>query len=101
MSRSEAARLAREFRQMEKADNEVLIDIARCLAQCSLAAASDEEKRIFREEAIEALKTAVDNGFRDRLVLEQEADLKPLHGEASFQQLLGQLPVGPAPPVNK
>ena len=41
---AEAARLASEFRQMEKLDNEVLIDIARSLSQCSSVTTSDEER---------------------------------------------------------
>ena len=92
-----AVGLARDFRRLEKLDNEVLIDIARCLAQCSLRTDSEEEVRIYQEEAIEAISSAVDNSFQDALLLEHQADLQPLRDLTSFRQLLTRLRTQPSP----
>jgi hypothetical protein len=94
---AEAARLAHEFRQMEKLDNEVLLDIARGLSQCSLAATADDQRQAFREEAIEALQAAVASGYRDYALLAQDAVLQPLQEDNAFRQLLAPSKSGSSP----
>src|SRR5262249_18553689 len=60
-----AAAIAEKVGGGQSPDNEILADVAKCLAQCAAAAASDSErKRHYEQKAIDALKVAVKQGFR-------------------------------------
>src|SRR5262249_15680495 len=50
-----AAGIAEKVASGQSADNEILADVAKCLAQCAAAAASDpERKRHYEQKAIDA-----------------------------------------------
>jgi tetratricopeptide (TPR) repeat protein len=87
-----AAAMARNFANAEDADNEVLMDVARSLAQCALRADSAQEAKQLCNDAVLALQRAVHHGFRDLLLLQYDPELKPLHAADSFQQLLAEMP---------
>ncbi len=57
-------------------DNELRIDIARAYAQCARQAPAMqiEKKKAFEVKAIEAIRTAVREGFRDGVYLRDEPD---------------------------
>ncbi len=88
---AEAAQLAREFRQMESPDNEVLIDVARALSQCSRHPEAADDATDYHDQALAALEAAVQGGYSDRLLLEQEPDLQPLRDDKKFRQLVSRL----------
>jgi tetratricopeptide (TPR) repeat protein len=73
-----AAAIARKYAAHESPDNEMLIDVARCLAQCSAAADDGERRAAYAKEAIDALDKAITHGYRDTVYLECEPDFDPL-----------------------
>jgi hypothetical protein len=74
-------------------DNELRIDVARTYAQCarSTPAAQGEKARTFQMKAVEAIRTAVREGFRDRVYLEDEPDLDPIRNRDDFQKLVAEM----------
>jgi serine/threonine protein kinase/tetratricopeptide (TPR) repeat protein len=74
-------------------DNELRIDIARTYAQCAryTPAAQGEKTRTFQVKAVEAIRTAVREGFRDRVYLEDEPDLDPIRNRDDFQKLVAEV----------
>lgn len=80
--------IAEKYLAQSLQDNEMLVEIARALAQASLAAENETEQNRLRHRAIEALKTADQNGFRDVVFLQGELDLKPLRELSEFQALV-------------
>ncbi len=71
-------------------DNELRIDIARTYAQCArhTPAAQGEKAQTFQVKAVEAIRTAVREGFRDHVYLEDEPDLDPIRNRDDFQKLM-------------
>jgi tetratricopeptide (TPR) repeat protein len=71
-------------------DNELRVQIARCYAQCARSAPDSQAalKQGFLLKAMESLHEAVANGFRDRVNLQTEPDLDPLHSRSDFQALV-------------
>jgi hypothetical protein len=59
-----------------KLDNELLIELARSYAQMSLRSDLETERTALRNRAIEALKRARDQGYLDRVFIQNELDLK-------------------------
>ena len=45
-------------------------------------------------KAVDAVRTAVREGFRDRVYLETEPDLEPLRNRDDFKQILGEIRPG-------
>ncbi len=78
------------------ADDELRIDIARTYAQCaSHTPVTQAEKALtFQVKAIEAMRNAVREGFRDRVYLESEPDLDPIRDRDDFKQILREIPPG-------
>jgi hypothetical protein len=48
----------------------------------------------FQLKAIEVLRAAVADGFRDRVYLDTEPDLDPLRTREDFQAVVAKLPLG-------
>jgi tetratricopeptide (TPR) repeat protein len=70
-------------------DAELLIDVARCYAQCAAGSPGDEALRQrYTQEAIRALEKAVKQGYRDVVYLTTEVDLDPLRTEEGFGRVL-------------
>jgi tetratricopeptide (TPR) repeat protein/tRNA A-37 threonylcarbamoyl transferase component Bud32 len=74
-------------------DNELRVDIARCYAQCARSASGSQaaRKEGFLLKSMENLRAAVANGFRDRVALETEPDLDPLHTRDDFRALVASI----------
>jgi tetratricopeptide (TPR) repeat protein len=87
-----AAAIAEPFTKRDSADNELLVDVARCYAQCSIAAGDDRllEKEEYAEQGTQSLRRAIGNGYRDIVYLESEPDLDPIRQRADFRTLLDQ-----------
>jgi hypothetical protein len=58
-----------------------LIELARSYAQMSSRAESDADKTAYRERAIDALKRARAQGYRDHAFVKTELDLKLLRDQ--------------------
>ena len=71
-------------------DNELRVALARCYAQCARATPPEksEQAQTFLVKAVETLRTAVQEGYRDRVTLEVEPDLDPLRGLEAFRTLV-------------
>jgi tetratricopeptide (TPR) repeat protein len=77
-----------------KVDSELRIDLARCYAICSrvLPKAQAERAGTLEVKAMEAIRAAVKDGYRDRGYLEGEPDFVLLRGREDFKALLGPNP---------
>src|SRR5262245_57300361 len=73
-------------------DAELLIDVARCYAQCATGSVGDEGlQQRYTKEAIQATEKAVKQGYRDVVYLSTEADLDPLRAQEGFGRVLEAL----------
>jgi serine/threonine-protein kinase len=74
-----------------KVDSELRIDLARCYAVGSrtLPRSEAERAQLLQAKAVEALRAAVKDGYRDRGYLEGEPDFVPLHDRDDFRAILG------------
>jgi serine/threonine protein kinase len=95
-----AAAIAEKYHQGESPDNELLIDVSRCYAQCSAAAAGDGDlQKRYAEAAVVALRAAVAQDYRDAIYLESEPDLDPLRDRDDFKAILVQANSGAELPI--
>jgi tetratricopeptide (TPR) repeat protein len=88
----QAADIADRMSAGPNADNELRIDIAGTYAQCAryTPAPQGEKAQTFQVKAVDAIRTAVRAGFRDRVYLEDEPDLDPIRNRDDFQKLLAE-----------
>jgi serine/threonine-protein kinase len=84
---AKSLQIAEKYIAQPQRDNEMLIEIARTLSLASLSAENDTEQNRLHRLAIDTLKTAVQNGFRDNVFLYGEPDLKPLRNLSEFRAL--------------
>jgi hypothetical protein len=77
-------------------DRELRIDLARAYAQIgrSTPPAEAERAQAALVKAVDAVRTAVREGYRDRVYLETEPDLEPIRGRDDFKQILAELRPG-------
>jgi tetratricopeptide (TPR) repeat protein len=89
----QATRLAEKYAQSDTVDNEMLLDLSRCFAQCAAAAASDgtDMQVQYGQRAIDAIAKATFRGYRDAVYLEFEPDLDPIRNHAAFIQILDRV----------
>jgi tetratricopeptide (TPR) repeat protein len=87
-----AAALAAKYRQRPKADNELLLDVARCYAVCATHSEEPARASHFANEALEALTEAVANGYKNRSFLKNGTDLNSVRDLPGFRELLERLP---------
>ncbi len=90
----EAAAIAARLSAIANVDNELRVEIARCYAQCARSAPESQAARKagFLLNAMENLRAAVANGYRNRVTLETEPDLDPLRARTDFQALVAGIP---------
>ncbi len=81
----EAIAIAERYLKSPNPDTEMLIEVARSLAQASLAEASESTRTSIQAQAMNVLQMARQQGFRDVVFLNGEPDLKPLHELTEFQ----------------
>jgi tetratricopeptide (TPR) repeat protein/tRNA A-37 threonylcarbamoyl transferase component Bud32 len=74
-------------------DREQRIFLASCYAQVarSTPAEKPEQVQTALAKAVDAVRTAVREGFRDRVYLETEPDLEPIRNREDFRQLLTEI----------
>jgi tetratricopeptide (TPR) repeat protein len=73
-------------------DREVLVEMAQCFAQCAAAVTNDPGQRAaYVQKALDSLSGAIDQGYKDIVILETEPDLDTLREDPRFQKLLDRL----------
>lgn len=77
-------------------DPELLVCLARCFTQCSTVVrdADPAAAEAFVGKAIEAIKTAAEAGYKDRVTLTTEPDLVPLQSLPALQEIIAVLTPG-------
>ena len=76
-------------------DREMRVEVARGYAQIARNTPpnSDEKVETAKVKAIESIRSAVKQGYRDHVWLETEPDLEPIRGRDDFKALLAEIPV--------
>ena len=76
-------------------DPELQLELARCYAIASrtLPASDAARTQALQTKAMDAIRSAVGNGYRDRFYLEGEPDFAPLHSRDDFRALLAGMPI--------
>ena len=89
----QAARIADRLNSGQNVDNELLLEIASCFAQCARHARADQAKvaQTYLEAAVNAIRKVIDNGFKDNVYVELEPDLDPLRSRSEFKVLLAKI----------
>lgn len=73
-------------------DREVLVEVAQCYAQCAGAVLADPALRAaYTDKALDALARAVDQGYKDVVILETEPDLDAVRDDPRFRALLDRI----------
>lgn len=80
-------------------DRELLIDVARCYAQCAAASADETIRKKFTTDAVQSVAKAVNQGYRDIVYLSTDVDLDPLRGQDDFTLLLETIRRGRGTPI--
>jgi tetratricopeptide (TPR) repeat protein len=91
-----AAGIADRFNAGPRLDNELRLEIAGCYAQCARSTPDGQAvlKAGFLLKAVETLRAAVANGFRDRVLLDTEPDFDPLRTRDDFHALVAKISQG-------
>ena len=91
-----ALELAERLSAGANVDREQHIFLASCYAQVARATLPDkaEEVQTALVKAVGAVRTAVRDGFRDRVYLETEPDLEPIRNRDDFKQILAEIRPG-------
>lgn len=87
--------LAQELLASGKPDVEMLVDLARTIAQASKHAPEDR-KAEFLAKALDMVRRAKDQGFKDLVYLEKEIDFKPLWELPEFKAILAEIRTAPS-----
>ncbi len=82
--------LSQEFLASGNADGELLVDLARSIAQASKHAPENRRPE-FLAKAIAMIKRAADQKFRDLVYLEKEIDFKPLWELPEFKAITAEI----------
>jgi serine/threonine-protein kinase len=93
---TEAAAAAYELLRGDPAGGETAYRAAAVYAGCAAAAADGPERERYAARAVELLRQAVANGYKDSGHMKNDPDLEPLRSRPDFQKLLAGLePAGP------
>jgi hypothetical protein len=96
-----AARLAGELRLDHQKNSDFQICAARSYAQASLAVADQSPlRRHYQEMALAALKTALEQGYKDTITLETHPDFDPVRDSPGIKQLLEKASAPRSPGVS-
>ena len=89
----DAVAIANRLAAGSKVDPELRMELARCYAVASRTAQGGgaQHSEELRQQALESLRAAVKDGYRDRVYVEGEPDLAPLRGLAEYKNLLEQM----------
>jgi serine/threonine-protein kinase len=72
-------------------DGELLVDAARCYAQCAAASSDEATRQQYTTEAIQTIGKAVKQGYRDVVYLSTEVDLDPLRPNEGFARIIEEI----------
>ncbi len=72
-------------------DGELLVDVARCYAQCAAATSDETLRNHYMTDAIQAISNAVKHGYRDVVYLSTEVDFDSLRATEGFRSLLEEI----------
>ena len=91
-----ALELADRFSVGPNVDREQRTFLAACYAQVARATPADKVEQVQTAlvKAIDAVRTAVREGFRDRVYLETEPDLEPIRNRDDFKQIVAEIRPG-------
>jgi hypothetical protein len=91
-----ALELADRFSAGPNVDREQRIFLACCYAQVARATPADHAEQIQTAlvKAVGAVRSAVGEGFRDRVYFETEPDLEPIRNRDDFKQIVGEIRPG-------
>ena len=89
----QAVQIADRLNSGQNVDNELLLEIACCYAQCARHTPADQAKssQTYLEAAVNAIRKAIDKGFKDNVYIELEPDLDPLRSRSDFKALLARI----------
>lgn len=87
---AKADEIAAELAKKENADSEMLLDLARGVAQASKHAPEDRKPE-FLARAIDMVRRAKNQGFKDLVYLEKEIDFKPLWELPEFKAITAEI----------
>jgi len=89
----QAAAIAGRLGTLPNVDNELRVELAGCYAQCARGTPESQSARKadFLFKAMDNLRAAVANGYRDRVYIETEPDLDPLHNRNDFRALVASI----------
>ena len=89
----QAAAIADRLGTLPNVDNELRVELAGCYAQCARSTPESQSARRadFLLRAMDNLRAAVSNGFRDRVYIQTEPDLDPLRGRSDFRALIASI----------
>jgi tetratricopeptide (TPR) repeat protein/tRNA A-37 threonylcarbamoyl transferase component Bud32 len=88
-----AIAIADRLGTLPNVDNELRVELAGCYTQCARGTPESQSARKagFLLKAMDNLRAAVANGFRDPVFLETQPDLDPLHSRADFRALIASI----------
>ena len=91
-----ALELADRFSVGPNVDREQRIFLASCYAQIARTTPPEKAEHVQTAlvKAVDAVRTAVHEGFSDRVYLETEPDLEPIRNRSDFKQILGEIRPG-------
>jgi serine/threonine protein kinase len=87
----EAARIAEALRIGREKDQQLLIAIGQCYAQCALVATQDSARKEYVSKSLAAIQAAVGNGYNDLMTLETAPELEPVRKLPEFVKLLDRI----------
>jgi tetratricopeptide (TPR) repeat protein len=87
---NDAARLADSLRKRIEHNPTLLLQLAGCYAQCA-STATVADRSAYIEKALQAVRLAVTENFKDRQLLKTDPDLEPIRRHPGFQEILSRL----------
>ncbi len=87
----DANQIIRKYAAQSNADNEMLLELARALAQCSQRTTDSEAAAKFATDAIAQIEKAIAADFTDAVLLKGEPDLALIRTHADFTALLAKI----------
>ncbi len=85
----QAAALAEEVARQGNVDPEMLIELGRTYAQSAAATEDAALRQVYESKAVAAVSQAIEQGYKDLVFLQTEADFDPLRQHKPFATLLG------------
>jgi serine/threonine protein kinase/tetratricopeptide (TPR) repeat protein len=84
-------KIATEYLEKTGLDNEMLIEVARALAQASARTEDVTKRDSLVTKALSAIQLAVEHDYRDGVHLTTELDFKPLRDNSKFQEIIKRI----------